>query len=84
MSEISEFAFALIIAEGQLEEELKAERRWRMRKLEAQKHELDARDRVINYQRIIENLKRGICRDGYNSVGNQGTTAAMASTGRYA
>lgn len=68
MSHISDTALALILAEGQLENAVKEERRWRLRKQEAQEKELEAKARVDLYIQRIAALRRGLC-ESYDKFG---------------
>ena len=57
---LSELAFALMIADGQLDNAIAEERRWRLRRQDAVQAELDAHDQVIKWSKRVEDLKRNI------------------------
>lgn len=69
MTQISEVAFDLIIADGQLENAILEQRRWRLRRIEAEEKEQEAKQRLIKIQRTIDTLKRNL-NNGYNRSGN--------------
>ena len=60
MSTISEAAFGLIVAEGQLENAIAEERRWRLREQEAYEMREAARVTIIKWQRIIKGLQNTV------------------------
>ncbi len=55
--DISCTAFALLVTDGQLENAIAEERRWRLREEEAREQRLNAQERVIKWQKRIEELK---------------------------
>ena len=60
MVNISDAAFALIVAEGQLENAIREARRWRLRKQEAEEMELNAQDRIKRFKGYVESLRTNI------------------------
>ena len=55
--DISCTAFALLVADGQLENAIAEERRWRLREEEAREQRFNAQERVSKWQKRIEELK---------------------------
>ena len=54
---LSDIGFGLIVAEGQLENAIREEKRWRLREDEACQMKYEAQDRINKWMGIVERLK---------------------------
>ncbi len=54
---LSEIGIALVIIEGQLENSISEERRWKLREQEAAEMRQAARDRIIRWSTVLSEVK---------------------------